>query len=139
MISWVDHECRSWAAHKRWLMFGSHGWPDKSVLGKLMVEGPGAGDNSFRARVPIHDDPQSYTDVNIALVKMAETHEMERPWLVIHAHYVCQGKAKQKAPVLKMSIQQYWQQLHAAHAFIAAVVPRETESSRQEFPTALAV
>lgn len=133
MIAWVDEQCRSWGAHKRWLMFGSHGWPERSLLGKLVAEGPGAGQGSFVARIPIKDSPPSYTAINLALVKMADTHEMEKPWLVINAHYLFGGHAKAKAPILQMSVPQYWTQLHAAHAFISACdVPRETDSSIQK-------
>lgn len=140
MIAWVDEECRAWAAHKRWLEFGMHGWPERSLLGKLVEEGPGAGQGSFVPRVPIKDAPPSYTVVTLALRKMADTHEMEKPWLVLHAHYVFAGKAKTKAPILRISVPQYWQQLHAAHAFISACdlgrdatrdVPHGTELSRQ--------
>lgn len=129
MIAWVDDHCRTWGAHKRWLTFGQHGWPERSLLGKLVAEGPGAGEGSFVARIPIKDAPPNYTAINLALRKMADTHEMEKPWLVIHAHYVFAGHAKSKAPILQISLPQYWQQLHAAHAFISACdVPRGTDS-----------
>lgn len=123
MIGWVDEQCRAWGAHKRWLLFGQQGWPERSLLGKLVAEGPGAGSGSFVARIPIPDAPATYTAVNIALVKMADTHEMEAPWLAVHAHYIFAGRAKVKAPLLRMSVPQYWRQLHAAHAFIAACTP----------------
>jgi hypothetical protein len=129
MIAWVDEQCRSWGAHKRWLVYGEHGWPPRSILGKLIEEGPGAGESVFVARVPIHDDPPAYTAVNVALQKMAETHEMYTPWIVVHAHYVVGGKAKTKAPDIGVSLPQYWRLLHAAHAFISACdVPRESDS-----------
>jgi hypothetical protein len=129
MIAWVDEQCRAWGAHKRWLMFGQHGWPERSLLGKLVEEGPGAGSGSFVARVPIKDCPPSYTAITLALKRMAYTHELEKPWLVINAHYLFAGQAKNKAPILQISVPQYWQQLQAGHAFISACdVPRETES-----------
>lgn len=137
MIQWVDTQCRSWGAHKLWLMYGNHGWAPLSLLGKLIKEGPGAGHGSFMQRIPIKDAPEPYTIVNLALTKMADTHEMERPWLVIHAHYLINGKAKQKAPELGMSVATYWSELQSGHAFISACdVPREAELSRQNLATA---
>jgi len=141
MITWVDEQCRAWGAHKRWLTWGMHGWPERSLLGKLVEEGPGAGSCSFVARVPIKDAPPNYTAINLALRKMADTHELEKPWLVIHAHYVFGGKASAKAPILRISVPQYWQQLHTAHAFISACdmprdVPRDAEVSRQHLASA---
>lgn len=128
MIGWVDEQCRAWGAHKRYLTYGQHGWPERSVLGKLIAEGPGAGEGTFVPRIPIKDAPVNYTAINLALRKMADTHEMEMPWIVVHAHYVFGGKASSKAPILKISVPQYWRQLHAAHAFIVACdVPRETK------------
>jgi hypothetical protein len=139
MIPWVDHECRAWGAHKRWLLVGeADGWPEVSVLGRLIKEGPGAGHESFTARVPVKDPPGSYAAINRALRKMADTHVMELPHLVVHYHYLLRGRAKIKAPMLSISIPQYWQQLHAAHAFIVACdVPRESLS--RQFCQAVAV
>jgi hypothetical protein len=132
MIAWVDDQCRAWGRHKRWVQFGTDGWPERSVLGRLIVEGPGAGDSAFVARVPIKDPPPAYTAINLALRKMADTHVMEKAWLVTHAHYMFEGRAKTKAPLLKMSLPQYWQQLHAAHAFIVACdVPHGTSESAE--------
>lgn len=119
MIPWVDEHCRSWAKHKRWLMFGSHGWPAQSVLAKLIREGAGAGHSTFRARVPVKDSPPAYRLVNAALVKMAETHAMEHAHAVVHWHYLGNGRAAAKAPEIGISLAKYWQELHAAHAFIA--------------------
>lgn len=133
MISWVDEQCRAWGAHKRWIVNGSHnGWPPKAVLGRLIEEGPGAGERIFVARIPIHDDPLPYTLVSVALMRMAETHEMEDPYAVIWAHYFFGGHAKTKAPQLGLPLRTYWQHLHAGHAFISATelgdVSRELKS-----------
>lgn len=128
MISWVDEECRTWGAHKRWLISGdSDGWPERSILGRLIAEGPGAGHESFTSRVPMKDPPVAYAAVSHALQLMALTHELEKPIQIVHAHYVDYGRAKQKAPLLGISLKQYWNMLHTAHAFIAGCnVPRET-------------
>jgi hypothetical protein len=137
MIPGVDQECLAWGRHKRWLTFGEHGWPERSLLGKLVVEGPGAGSGSFLPRVPIKDAPRDYAKINLAMRKMADSHVMEVPWLVVHAHYVFPGSAKTKAPILQISLPQYWQQLHAAHAFIVACdVPRGAESYIQNVASA---
>jgi len=129
MIGWVDEQCKAWSAHRRWLELGSeHGWPSRSILGRLIEEGPGAGHVPFGTRIPIRDDPPSYTLVTLALMRMAETHQMELPHIVVRAHYLFAGKARGKATDLKMSLRQYWQHLHAAHAFISACsVPRGAE------------
>ncbi len=137
MIAWVDHECKGWGAHKLWLMYGEHGWCPISVLGRLMVEGPGAGHAVFSNRVLVDDAPECYQVITCALQKMANTHCMDKSWNVIHAHYLVKGKAKMKAPQLGMSVPQYWNMLHAAHAFIAACdVPRGAELSRQSLACA---
>lgn len=132
MIPWVDHECRKWGAHKRWMEFGDEdGWPELSLLGRLIVEGPGAGSGSFRPKVPVKDPPPSYVAINLALRHMAETHVMELPLRVVGAHYVWRDKAKVKAPILGISLPHYWRQLHAAHAFIVGVyIQRDDDVSR---------
>jgi hypothetical protein len=140
MIAWVDEECRKWAAHYRYLQARKDaGWNPRSLLGKLIEEGPGAFgrvSGAFFLVCPVRDDPPAYTAVSVALRKMANTHEMWQPCLIIHAHYLVWGKAKAKAPILGMSVATYWNQIDAAHAFISACVPRETEVSRQHLASA---
>jgi hypothetical protein len=68
---------------------------------------------------PIKDPPEAYTLVSVALQRMAETHSLEKPIQVLQAHYVLNGKAKEKAPWIGVSLPQYWNHLHTAHAFIA--------------------
>lgn len=141
MITWVDDQCRTWGAHKRWIVYGSHnGYPPKSLLGKLIEEGPGAGERLFVPRVLVSDDPLAYTLVSVALFKMAETHEMEAPYAVVWAHYFFASKAKEKAPKLGMPLRTYWQHLHAAHAFISATevgdVSRELKSCARNIQAA---
>jgi hypothetical protein len=140
MIGWVHEDCRAWARHKNWLETDENiGHKPLSMLGKLIREGYGAGQGNPSDRAPLPPDPPSYTLVNLAMRKMADTHEMEMPYRVVELHYLYSGRAKVKAPILKISVQQYWNQLHAAHAFIAAcAVPREA-LSRQNFASAVAV
>jgi hypothetical protein len=126
MIAWVDEACRSWGSHYRWILKGEDGWPERSILGRLIDEGPGAGHVALGSRVPIKDPPEAYALVSVALQRMAATHELGKPIEVIHAHYLKPGYAKQKAPSLGVSVKQYWNLLHTAHAFIAGSVPRET-------------
>lgn len=122
MIAWVDDYCRTWGAHKRWVLSApDQGWPERSVLGRLIEEGPGAGHESFTSRSPVRDPPEPYTLVSVALQRMAATHEMGKPIEVIHAHYLLPERAKQKAPKLGLTVRQYWNLLHAGHAFIAGV------------------
>ena len=110
--------------HKRWLVYGTHnGWPPLSLLGRLIVEGPGAGERTFKPKILISDDPLDYTLVSAALAKMAETHQMEAPYAVIWAHYFFGGRAKAKAPKMEMAIRTYFQHLQSAHAFIIACEP----------------
>ena len=140
MIIWVDEQCHAWARHKNWLEKADIGFQPLSLLGKLIAEGYGAGQGGRSGRVPVPEDPPSYVAITLALRKMADTHEMCMPHRVVHAHYLYGGRAKVKAPILGISLPTYWQQLHAAHAFISACdVPREAESSRRNFTTALAV
>lgn len=127
MIDWVDQKCRDWGAHKRWLIHGKEGWPERSILGRLIEEGPGAGHETFGSQCPIKDPPEEYTLVSVALQRMALAQGMEKPIQVMHVHYVAYGKAKEKAPKVGVSVKQYWNLLHAAHAFISAIdVSRET-------------
>lgn len=129
MIAWVDDQCRTWGHHRRWILLTKDGgWPERSVLGRLIEEGPGAGHEDFRSRMPYREPPEAYTLVSVALQRMAATHELGKPLEVINAHYLLDGKAKQKAPWLGLSTAQYWSLLHTAHAFIAGFeVPRETK------------
>jgi hypothetical protein len=121
MIAWVDDQCLAWGRHKRWIVYGSHnGYPPLSILGRLIIEGPGAGERLFTPKVLVSDDPLPYTLVSVALNKMAETHEMEEPYAVIWAHYFFAGYAKKKAPDMGMALRTYFQHLQSAHAFIAA-------------------
>lgn len=133
MIQWVDEECKAWGAHKRWLKHAVMGYPARSVLGRLIEEGPGAGHEAFHSSVPVKDPPPQYLSVNLALTRMALTHELEGSIIIIHAHYVEYGRVKQKAPALGISLKQYWSMLHTAHAFIAgcADVPRGTSVCTQ--------
>jgi hypothetical protein len=124
MISSVDEQCRAWGRHKRWLTNGSHnGWPPLSLLGRLIIEGPGAGERIFKPKVLISDDPLDYTLVAVALQKMADTHEMEAPLSVVWAHYYFAGVAKNKAPMMNLPLRTYWSHLHSAHSFIIACEP----------------
>lgn len=121
MIAWVDEVCRTWGAHKKWIMYGVDGWPEKSILGRLIEEGPGAGHEDMRSRVPIKDPPDGYVLVSVALQRMAATHELGKAIEVINAHYTKNGKAITKAPELGVSVKQYWNLLHTGHAFIAGM------------------
>lgn len=123
MISWVDNDCRAWSAHYRWQMLGDDGWPERSILGRLIDEGPGAGHAPFGTRVLVKDPPDEYRFINLALQHMALTREMEKPRYAIHLHYLIRGRAKTKAPLMEVSVKQYWNLLHAGHAFIAACAP----------------
>ncbi len=133
MIAWVDNQCRAWSAHYRWVMTGEDGWPERSILGRLIEEGPGAGHTGYGSHVPIKDPPEAYTLVTLALRHMADTHEMVLARDAIHWHYLARGKASAKAPALGVSVKQYWNLIHTAHAYIAGIdaryngenVPRE--------------
>jgi hypothetical protein len=132
MIPWVDEQCRIWGAHRRWMELGEDGWPERSLLGKLIAEGAGAGHVGFSSRVPIKDPPPAYTAITLALRSMADTHVMELPRQVVFVHYLFRGKAKGKSLDLGISLPHYWRQLHAAHAFIVGhYVPREASYTRE--------
>lgn len=134
MIQWVHLTCKAWARHKRWLMESQTiGWPATSVLGRLMEDGPSAGGAGFKSLVPVDDPPQDYVSVNTALVRMAATQSMEAAHRVLHAHYLMPGRAPEKAKSLRLSVQSYWSQLHAAHAFIAGVIGDDGEVLPESF------
>lgn len=133
MIDSVDTQCKTWGRHKRWLVYGTHnGYPPLSILGRLIQEGPGAGEGTFKPRIFVSDDPLEYTLVSVALAKMAATHVMAEPYAVVWAHYFFGGKAKAKAPQMGLALRTYFQHLQSAHAFIIACEPgdvsREIES-----------
>lgn len=123
MIPWVDEQCRAWGAHRRWMLVAQDGWPEKSILGRLIEEGPGAGHESHGSRMPYREPPEAYTLVSVALQRMAATHELGKSVDVLKAHYLLDGKAKQKAPWLGLSTAQYWAMLHSGHAAIAVLMP----------------
>lgn len=135
MIDWVDTACREWSGPARALFYGKAlGWPARSLLGRLVDEGPtGASTVGFYQPMP-----EGFTgtalQVSIALRKMAETQRFEKPWIVVHAHYIFAGRASAKAAQIGISVPHYWRELHTAHAFIAAKlddVPRGTELLQQ--------
>ncbi len=131
MIDWVDTACREWAGPARALIFGkAFGWPPRTLLGRLVDEGP-TGASSVGFYQPM---PEGFTgtalDVARAVRRMAETRQFEKPWVVIHAHYIFAGRARTKAQAIRITVPQYWRDLHTAHAFIAGrleAVPRGTE------------
>lgn len=124
MIESVHVQCQAWGRHKRWLVYGDHnGWPPLTILGRLIIEGPGAGERAFRTKVPVSDDPLDYTLVSAALARMADTHEMEAPLAVVWAHYFFSGQARQKAEMMALALRTYFQHLQSAHAFIIACEP----------------
>jgi len=135
MIDWVDAACREWAGPARALFFGkAFGWPPRTLLGRLVDEGPtGAGQVGFYQPMP-ESFQGTALDVSRALRRMAETHRFEKPWIVAHAHYLFEGRARSKAQQIHITVPQYWRDLHTAHAFIAArleEVPRETKPLQQ--------
>lgn len=140
MIGSVDNQCQTWGRHKRWLVNGAHnGWPPLSLLGRLIIEGPGAGERMFKPKVLISDDPLDYTLVSVALQKMADTHEMEAPYAVVWAHYFFAGYAKQKAPMMQLELRRYWDHLHAAHCFIIACEPGDVSRELKACARTLAI
>ena len=133
MIAWVDEQCKAWGAHKRWLVYGIHeGYPSLSLLGRLIKEGPGAGEQTFRSRELVCDAPEGYVLVQRALARMAATHQMAEPYAVVWAHYFFAGKAKTKCYDMGLALRSYWQHLHAAHAFIMACEPVDVSRETAE-------
>lgn len=126
MIAWVDEQCRAWGAHKRWLTYGqASGWPSRSLLGKLIEQGPGAGHIAFSSSIPhgVHDAPESFVLIERSLERMQRDEVMVCPSRVVWAHYFFGGRVKQKCRDMDLPVRTYWQHLHAAHAFIVACRP----------------
>lgn len=122
MIPWVHESCKAWARHRRWLEAQTElGWPSRSMLGKLMDEGPGAGSSggTFGSSVPISDPPKDYAGISFALQRMISGYALRRQAEVVQVHYLGTGDVKTKAAALQMSVSQYWDFLHSAHAYFA--------------------
>jgi hypothetical protein len=126
----VHQHCLEWARFKRKALFGNEGWPSRSTLGRIIEEGHGASHTQFR-----NNFPEVMTGIALqvsrALAKMAATHEMERPWLVIHAHYLYPGKARAKADAMRISTPTYWQQVSCAHSYLAGQIEDVEEPTRR--------
>ena len=125
MIPWVHESCKAWARHKRWLDAQTElGWPARSVLGKLMDEGPSAGSSagSFGSCVPIGDPPKDYAGITFALQRMISRYALKRQAEIVQVHYLGIGDVKTKAAALEMSVSQYWDLLHSAHAYLAGFI-----------------
>ena len=122
MIPWVHESCKAWARHRRWMDAQTElGWPSRSMLGKLMDEGPGAGSSggTFGSSVPISDPPKDYAGISFALQRMISGYALRRQAEVVQVHYLGTGDVKTKAAALQMSVSQYWDFLHSAHAYFA--------------------
>ena len=129
MIPWVHESCKAWARYKRWLAAQTElGWPPRSILGKLMEEGPGAHSSGFHSSVPIGDPPKDYAGISSALYKMLSSYPMRRHAQVVHLHYLGEGDVKAKAAVAELSVPQYWDFLHTAHAYLAGFMEAGTET-----------
>ena len=122
MIPWVHESCKAWARHRRWLDAQTElGWPSRSMLGKLMDEGPGAGSSggTFGSSVPISDPPKDYAGISFALQRMISGYALRQQAEVVQVHYLGTGDVKTKAAALEISVSQYWDFLHSAHAYFA--------------------
>lgn len=122
MIPWVHESCKAWARHRRWLDAQTElGWPSRSMLGKLMDEGPGAGSSggTFGSSVPVSDPPKDYAGISFALQRMISGYALRQQAEVVQVHYLGTGDVKTKAAALEISVSQYWDFLHSAHAYFA--------------------
>jgi hypothetical protein len=94
-----------------------------------MEEGPGAHSSGFHSSVPIGDPPKDYAEISAALQRMLSGHNMKRHAQVIHLHYLGEGDVKTKAAVAELSVPQYWDFLHTAHAYLAGFLEGGVEVS----------
>jgi len=117
MIDWVHTSCQEWSRQYRNRRFDT-GYPPRSMLGKLVEEGAGAGSSKFYQHFPevYRGDAM---DVSIAVQRMTGTMRLEWACAVFIAHYLFAGKAKAKARELNLNMADYWRHLHSAHCFIA--------------------
>lgn len=124
MIDWVHDYCCEWGRAKRRLLSSEDGWPSRSMLGRLIEEGAvgAAQSGTVRNHYPEVLEGRAL-EVNTALRRMMETHQMELQCWVVFAHYVVKGHAKGKAVALDIKVDDYWKHLHAGHCFIAAHFP----------------
>lgn len=127
MIDWVHMACNEWGRQMR-RRAGDTGFPPRSLLGKLVEEGPGAGSNRFYQHIPEMLEGEGL-EVSIAVRKMCETMAMERPCKVVIAHYLFAGKAAGKARALNIDTQDYWKCLHSGHSFIAACIEQPVRAA----------
>ena len=120
LISWVHDACNEWGRQMR-KRSRDQGYPPRSLLGKLVEEGPGAGSSGFYQHVPQMLEGDGLA-VSLAVRKMCDTLSMEGQCIVVIAHYLFPGKAAGKARALALDMQTYWRHLHSGHSFIAACI-----------------
>lgn len=120
MIDWVHTSCMEWAHQYRARRYDT-GFPPRSMLGKLVEEGAGAGSSKFYQYFPEPYRGEAM-DVSVAVQKMMSTMRLEWPCTVLLAHYLFAGKAKGKAKDLHIDMPTYWRHLHSAHCYIAGVI-----------------
>ncbi len=120
MIDWVHTSCQEWGRQMR-RRAGDFGFPPRSLLGKLVEEGHGAGSRRFYQHIPDMLEGEAL-EVSKAVRKMCDTMAMERQCTVVIAHYLFAGKAAGKAKVLAIDMPTYWRHLHSGHSFIAACI-----------------
>lgn len=120
LIECVKEMCRVWGAQKRYkLTSKEQGWNGASTIEKFkqMQDGAGAGTQ----RVSQFMEESFIGDA--LLVHRALQGAPETINVIVFAHYVERGKAKQKAFTLGVSVAEYWRQLENAHYWIAAKLP----------------
>lgn len=105
MIDWVDDHCLDWAQQYR-----AMGWP-------------------LPAEIPTFDyvhDPQKFTPdaqaVSVAVFMMRTTPEFAKAHQALVVHYLFAGSAKMKLNALGWNKNDYWDNLHAGHCFLAAKI-----------------
>lgn len=110
MIAWVNEACKAWGRAQYWVLYGSNGWPSRTLLGKLIDEGLVGAVAGEWAR-PF---PEVLTGANLVTANAVKRLGEESRTLIT-VHYVIRGHASYKCKVIHMAPRTYYQKLDVVH------------------------
>lgn len=110
MIGYVDEACKAWGRAQYWVLYGSNGWPSRTLLGKMIDEGlVGAAAGEWGRPFP-----EVLTGKNLITANAVKRLGEDSRTLVT-VHYVIRGYARYKCKVIHMAQRTYYQKLDVVH------------------------
>lgn len=117
MIGWVDAVLKEWGRAQHWLMFGKHGVPSRTILGKLIEEGPvGASTNQFT-----REFPEVLCGENLIVANAVKTLP-EHHRAIVSVHYVIRLPAYKKYKRIGISKHAYYDYISDAQVKVANAI-----------------